>query len=98
MVEQEQLEQLLLSLLEPGVEKTTAQLVEELRMEYPRQWRELKREGERLFGAGCGAHQQPATRVAQALFDLYAKKRCSRRKDGVYWWSQRQEAAGRESE
>ncbi len=87
MVDQTDLQALLLSLLEPKVSKTTAQLVEEFRIEYQRQWLELEREGELLFGAGCGAIQQPATRIIQALFDLDEDKRLCCRKEGEYWWS-----------
>ena len=87
MIDQADLQTLLLNLLEPGVWKTTAQLVEEFRIEYPRQWRELEIEGERLFGAGCGAIQQPATLIVQTLFDLPEEKRLCRRREGEYWWS-----------
>ena len=69
-MEKRELEKLLLTLLEPGVYKTTSQLVQEFRMEFPRAWRELEREGRRLYGSSCGAYQQPATRIAQALFNL----------------------------
>ncbi len=61
-----ELEELLLTLLEPGVFKTTGQLVQEFRMEFPQRWRELEKEGRRLYGGSCGAYQQPATRIVQA--------------------------------
>ncbi len=81
------LEELLLTLLEPGVYKTTGQLVQEFRMEFPRMWRELEKEGECLFGGSCGAYQQPATRIAQALFNLPAEKCFCRREENGYSWS-----------
>ncbi len=81
------LEELLLTLLEPGVFKTTGQLVQEFRMEFPRTWRGLEEEGERLFGGSCGAYQQPATRITQALFMLPAEKCFCRREEEGYSWS-----------
>ena len=82
------LEKLVLELLEPGVFKTTAQLAEEFRAEYAAQWRRLEEEGERLYGGGCGAYQQPSTRIAQVLFDLSEAGRCACRRLGrEYTWS-----------
>jgi hypothetical protein len=87
MPDQRELEKLLSNLLEPGVFKTTVQLVEEFRAEYPKNWGELEQEGKRLFGAGCGAYQQPATRIAQALFALPENKRLCLRRNEEYSWS-----------
>ncbi len=81
------LEEMLLKLLEPGVFKTTGQLVQELRMEFPGAWRELENEGRRLFGGACGAYQQPATQISQALFNLPAGKCLCRRDEDCYSWS-----------
>jgi hypothetical protein len=86
-LEKRELEKLLLTLLEPGVYKTTSQLVQEFRMEFPRAWRELEREGRRLYGSSCGAYQQPATRIAQALFNLPPGKCLCRREGNSYSWS-----------
>lgn len=86
-MEPDWLEELLYGLLEPGRFKTTAQLVGEFRAEYPREWRRLEREGESLYGAGCGAVMQPATRIAQALFALPEQRRLCRRRGGEYLWS-----------
>ena len=86
-LEKPDLEELILTLLERGVFKTTGQLVQEFRMEYPRSWRELEREGERLFGGTCGAYQQPATRISQALFNLPAGSCLCRRGEEGYSWS-----------
>ncbi|NLA11892.1 MAG: hypothetical protein GX883_07200 [Firmicutes bacterium] len=83
------LEELLLNLLEPGVYKTTGQLVQEFRMEYPEQWQELEREGKQLFGGTCGAYQQPSTRLAQVLFSLPEERCLCRRRGGEYRWSAR---------
>jgi hypothetical protein len=47
-----ELESLVLELLEPGIFKTTSQLAEEFRAEFPGQWRRLEEEGERLYGRG----------------------------------------------
>ena len=85
--ESSSLEELLLNLLEPGVYKTTEQLVQEFRMEYPHKWQELEKEGRRLFGPGCGAYQQPATRIIQALFALPAGKCLCHRQGQEYTWS-----------
>ena len=56
-----------LSLLEPGLFKTTEQIVEEFRMEFPEQWKALQKEGEMLYGNSCSSVQQPATRISQVL-------------------------------
>ena len=63
----EKLIKILLSLLEPGCNKTTAQIVEELRIEHPCLWKELLDEGEKIYGNGCSAMLQPYTRISQAL-------------------------------
>lgn len=81
------LEKLVLQLLETGIFKTSEQVIQEFRTEHPRQWRELEAEGEQLFGGGCGAYQQPATRIAQALFAIPAEKVICRRRDSIYEWS-----------
>lgn len=83
------LEGLVLKILEPGIYKTTGQVVEEFRMEYPAQWRELEKEGEMLYGSGCGSLQQPATRISQILLSLPAEKVFSLRKNNDYYWSKR---------
>jgi hypothetical protein len=82
-----ELEELLLTLLEPGVFKTTGQLVQEFRMEFPQRWRELEKEGRRLYGGSCGAYQQPATRIVQALYNLPPDKCLRRREENGYIWS-----------
>ena len=81
------LEKCLLDLLEPGVYKTTEQLVQEFRMEYPRRWQELEEEGKRLFGGTCGAYQQPSTRIMRALFSLPQESCLRRRQGNRYSWS-----------
>ncbi len=83
------LEELLLSLLEPGVYKTTGQLVQEFRMEFPERWQELEQEGRQLFGGTCGAYQQPSTRLAQILFSLPEERCLCRRQGDEYSWSVR---------
>ncbi|MGM0688383.1 MAG: hypothetical protein ACQESO_02250 [Bacillota bacterium] len=83
------LEGLVLKILEPGIYKTTGQVVEEFRMEYPAQWRELEKEGEMLYGSGCSSLQQPATRISQILLSLPAEKVFSLRKNNDYYWSKR---------
>lgn len=88
-MEKGSLEELLLSLLEPGVYKTTGQLVQEFRMEYPQRWAELEKEGRRLFGGTCGAYQQPSTRISQALFVLPEDRCRCRRRGNEYSWSTR---------
>lgn len=83
----ELLQQLVLRLLEPGIYKTTAQVVEEFRMEYPLQWRQLEKEGEMFYGKSCSSLQQPSTRISQALLSLPAKQRLRRNKLNQYYWS-----------
>jgi len=83
------LQDLVLNILEPEIYKTTGQVVEEFRMEYPAQWIELEKEGEMLYGAGCGSFQQPATRISQILLSLPAEKVFSLRKNSDYYWSKR---------
>lgn len=80
-------QKLVLNLLEPGIYKTTAQVVEEFRMEYPEQWNKLKKEGEILYGPSCSSHQEPATRIAQALLALPAGSRLLKINDRIYYWS-----------
>jgi hypothetical protein len=83
----EELKKVLLSLLEHGVRKTTAQLAEELRMEYPQLWRNLEIEGEILFGSSCSSVQQPYTRISQVLLSL-PPDRCLRQSiNKGYCWS-----------
>jgi hypothetical protein len=77
----------LLLLIEHGIYKTTAQLVEELRIEYPVLWRNLEKEGEILYGQSCSSMQQPATRISQVLLSLPADC-CQKQKKGkIYYWS-----------
>lgn len=61
------IEKQVLSLLEPGLYKTTEQIVAEFRMEFPEQWKTLQKEGEMLYGNSCSSFQQPATRISQVL-------------------------------
>lgn len=85
----EQLQAMLLQLMEPDIYKTTAQLVEELRMEHPTLWEELEKEGQALFGNSCSSIQQPSTRIAQALLELPAES-CRRYSRGsLHFWSKR---------
>lgn len=81
------LQQLVLDLLEPGIYKTTAQVIEEFRMEYPDQWQKLKKEGEMLYGMSCSSVQQPSTRIAQTLLSLPSEQRLRRRKNHHDYWS-----------
>ncbi|MDY6825662.1 MAG: hypothetical protein SVV67_00560 [Bacillota bacterium] len=74
-------------LLEAGIFKTTEQVVEEFRMEYPYLWRELEAEGQLLYGNSCSSVQQPATRIAQVLQSLDETKRLRRCRDKQYFWS-----------
>ena len=86
----EQLQARLLQLLDPDIYKTTAQLVEELRIEYPLLWEELQKEGQTtLYGNSCSSIQQPSTRIAQALLDLPVDS-CRRYSRGsLHFWSKR---------
>lgn len=89
MVENKSLQELVLSLLEPEIYKTTEQVVEEFRMEYNTQWKQLEKEGEMLFGSSCSSLQQPATRISQILLSLPAEKCLFLRKNSGYYWSKR---------
>ncbi len=81
------LQRKVLGLLEPGIYKTTAQVVEEFRMELPSLWRQLEKEGELLYGSSCSSVQQPATRISRVLQSLPAKQVSCLRKNGGYRWS-----------
>ena len=83
----EELKKVLLSLLEHGVRKTTAQIAEELRMEYPQLWRNLEIEGEMLFGSSCSSLQQPYTSISQVLLSLPADKCLRHSINKGYCWS-----------
>lgn len=83
----EMLQQLVLDLLEPGIYKTTAQIIEEFRMEHPRHWQKLKEEGEVLYGISCSSLQQPSTRIAQILLSLPSDQLLRRRKNYDDYWS-----------
>jgi hypothetical protein len=80
-------QQLILNLLEPGIYKTTAQVVEEFRMEHPAEWQQLKKEGEMLYGKSCSSVQQPSTRIAQTLLSLPAGQCLRHRKNNQDYWS-----------
>ncbi len=83
----EELKKVLISLLEQGVRKTTAQVVEELRMEYPQLWRSLEIEGETLYGSSCSSVQQPYTRISQVLLSLPPDKCLRQSINKGYCWS-----------
>ena len=80
------IEEQVLSLLEPGVFKTTDQVVEEFRMEFPEEWKALQKEGEMLFGSSCSSVQQPATRISLVLRS-YPDKHvlCLQDKEKILW-------------
>lgn len=82
----EELEKALTSLLETNVRKTTAQISEELRMEYPQLWRSLEKEGEKLFGSSCSSAQQPYTRISQVLLSLPPDKCLRQSVNKGYSW------------
>ncbi len=86
-MEEKALQELVLSLLEPGIYKTTDQVVQELRAEHSRIWHELEREGEMLYGGGCSSVQQPPTRIAQALLSLPPEKCLCRLEKSLKYWS-----------
>jgi len=85
-LDRQTLEQAVVSLLEPGIYKTTAQVAEELKMEYPHLWRQLEKEGETLFGYSCTTIQQPYTRISQTLFSLPEKYRYKRQNSNELLW------------
>lgn len=86
-METELLQKLIMNLLEPGIYKTTAQIVEEFRMEYPAYWRQLEKEGEMLYGNSCSSFQQPSTCISQVLLSLSTQQCQRRRKENEYYWS-----------
>ncbi|MDZ4132592.1 MAG: hypothetical protein U1E11_05590 [Dethiobacteria bacterium] len=82
------LEEIVINLLEPGIFKTTAQVVEEIRIEFPALWRQLEEEGEMLFGSSCSSLQQPATRISQVLQSLSnGGQFICRRENNIFYWS-----------
>jgi len=85
----EELQTKLLQLLEPDIYKTTAQLVEEFRMEHPVLWEELEKEGLELYGNSCSSIQQPSTRIAQALLELPADSCRQYSRGSQHFWSKR---------
>ncbi len=86
MTRNAELQMVLICLLEKDVCKTTAQIAEELRMEYPQLWRSLEKEGEMLYGSSCSSVQQPYTRISQVLLTL-TPDQCLRQsvKKGYCW-------------
>ncbi len=80
-------QRLLSRLLDPGIFKSTEQVVHEFRAEYPEAWQELVRRGEEQYGPGCAATQMPATAVRQALFSLPTRKRRVKRKGEQHFWA-----------
>ncbi len=81
------LEEIVINLLEPGIFKTTAQVVEEIRIEHPAAWRQLEEEGEMLFGSSCSSVQQPATRISQVLQSLSTGQFICHRENNISYWS-----------
>lgn len=84
---EDKLHQAVISLLEPGIYKTTAQVVEELHIEYPALWRQLEKEGEMLFGSSCSSVQQPYTHISQVLLALPSDICLRTLRDKEYIWS-----------
>lgn len=81
------LEEIVINLLEPGIFKTTAQVVEEIRIEHPAMWHQLEEEGEMLFGSSCSSVQQPSTRISQVLQSLSTGQFVCRRENNISYWS-----------
>ena len=81
------LQKLVAELLETGIYKTTAQVVEEFRTENADCWEQLKKEGEMLYGTSCSSVQQPSTRISQILLSLPADLCLRRIENGEYFWS-----------
>lgn len=81
------IEKQVLSLLEQGIFKTTEQIVEEFRMEFPEQWKALQEEGEILYGNSCSSVQLPATRISQALRTFPATYVLSLQDQDKKFWS-----------
>ncbi len=94
MLKTELLQEKIISLLEPGIYKTTAQVIEEFRMEHPLYWRMLEKEGEMLYGGGCSSVQQPATRISQALQSLPPGQIICLRENDICRWSTKQYRPG----
>lgn len=87
MLTDRKLEEAILGLLESNIYKTTAQVAAELRMEHPKIWQELEREGEALFGNSCTSFQQPYTRISQLLLSMPSSVCLRRRINNEYQWS-----------
>ncbi len=83
------LEELVLGLLDPEIRKTTEQVIEEFRMEYPGRWKQLEKEGETLYGSSCSSIQQPATRISQVLLSLPTDRCICLRRNNEYFWNRR---------
>ena len=85
-MEEINLHKLIMGLLEPDILKTTEQVVEEFKMEYPAHWKALKKEGEMLYGNSCSSVQQPSTRISQVLVNMPSNECESIRKSNATYW------------
>lgn len=86
MLEEISLHNLILDLLEFDILKTTEQVVEEFKMEYPAQWKALEKEGKMLYGSSCSSVQQPSTRISQILLNMPSDVCMLIRKNNATYW------------
>jgi len=82
------LKMLVLELLEPDCYKTVDYLVEELRVEYPRELRKVMSDFQKEYDlSGCGAEMSPITAINAALISLWEEGKVEKkREDGVSMW------------
>ncbi|HHT62094.1 MAG: hypothetical protein ACOX4H_10845 [Bacillota bacterium] len=79
---------LVLSLLETECSKTVDYLVEELRMEYPEEFKKIMGEFQKEYSlSGCGAEMSPITAVNASLNYLYNEGKVEKeRRNGFGMW------------
>ena len=82
------LNKLILELLEADCFKTIDYLVEELRIEYPQQYRQVMKDFQEEYGlSGCGAEMSSITAVNFSLNSLLDEDKVEKKKEnGLSMW------------
>lgn len=81
------IEKKLIELLSDNIARTTVQIVEEFKVEYPEFWQKIINEGRKLFGHSCTFVQSPQIIVANILSNLKDRGmiNCYIYKNNKYW-------------
>jgi len=82
------LNKLMLDLLEEDCFKTVDYLVEEFRMEYPHEYRQVMKDFQEEYDlSGCGAEMSPITAVNFSLNSLLGEEKVEKKKEnGFSMW------------